>query len=245
MRTSTTIGTSRRPGLAAGSLDSRSGWPTTRPGRSSTGPGPGWRTLGAGRLHPGQLRPRDLDLEGGRRPLHGPAGRRPPVEEGVRQLRDGRPLAAPEVGRELGLLRLDPGRGARGAQAGRPARGRDRGPGARPRLYRAVREASSGKKADWFTTHGDVFPVGTSRMKPFAADLAQRLAELPLEAAEQGPQRVEPLLRPGDQRRGPALGQRRGGLRRDRLRPARGLPLPGVRRARPSSSSQIRIRELP
>jgi Domain of Unknown Function (DUF1080) len=24
------------------------------------------------------------------------------------------------------------------------------------------------KKADWFTTHGDVFPVGSSKMKPFA-----------------------------------------------------------------------------
>ena len=29
-------------------------------------------------------------------------------------------------------------------------------------------EKGSGKKADWFTTHGDVFPVGTSKMKPFA-----------------------------------------------------------------------------
>ena len=29
-------------------------------------------------------------------------------------------------------------------------------------------EKSSGKKADWFTTHGDVFPVGTAKMKPFA-----------------------------------------------------------------------------
>ncbi len=28
-------------------------------------------------------------------------------------------------------------------------------------------EARTGKKADWFTTHGDVFPVGTSKMKPF------------------------------------------------------------------------------
>jgi hypothetical protein len=28
-------------------------------------------------------------------------------------------------------------------------------------------EKQSGKKANWFTTHGDVFPVGTSRMKPF------------------------------------------------------------------------------
>jgi hypothetical protein len=29
-------------------------------------------------------------------------------------------------------------------------------------------EKSTGKKADWFTTHGDVFPVGTAKMKPFA-----------------------------------------------------------------------------
>lgn len=28
-------------------------------------------------------------------------------------------------------------------------------------------EKESGKKADWFTTHGDVFPVGTSKMTPF------------------------------------------------------------------------------
>ena len=28
-------------------------------------------------------------------------------------------------------------------------------------------ERSTGKKADWFTTHGDVFSVGTSKMKPF------------------------------------------------------------------------------
>jgi hypothetical protein len=28
-------------------------------------------------------------------------------------------------------------------------------------------EKQTGKKADWFTTDGDVFPVGTSKMKPF------------------------------------------------------------------------------
>lgn len=28
-------------------------------------------------------------------------------------------------------------------------------------------EKSSGKKGDWFTTHGDVFPVGTSTLEPF------------------------------------------------------------------------------
>ncbi len=29
-------------------------------------------------------------------------------------------------------------------------------------------EKATGKKGDWFTTHGDVFPVGTAKMKPFA-----------------------------------------------------------------------------
>lgn len=33
--------------------------------------------------------------------------------------------------------------------------------------YTAAYEKSSGKKADWFTCHGDVFPVG-AKMKPFA-----------------------------------------------------------------------------
>jgi len=33
--------------------------------------------------------------------------------------------------------------------------------------YAAEFEKQNGKKADWFTTHGDVFPVGTSKLKPF------------------------------------------------------------------------------
>ncbi len=33
--------------------------------------------------------------------------------------------------------------------------------------YTAKYEKSTGKKADWFTTDGDVFPVGSSTMKPF------------------------------------------------------------------------------
>jgi hypothetical protein len=33
--------------------------------------------------------------------------------------------------------------------------------------YTEQYEKSSGKKADWFTSHGDVFPVGSSKMKPF------------------------------------------------------------------------------
>jgi hypothetical protein len=34
--------------------------------------------------------------------------------------------------------------------------------------YAEQYEKETGKKADWFTTHGDVFPVGTSKMTPFA-----------------------------------------------------------------------------
>lgn len=34
--------------------------------------------------------------------------------------------------------------------------------------YTEQYEKSTGQKANWFTTHGDVFPVGSSRMKPFA-----------------------------------------------------------------------------
>jgi hypothetical protein len=33
--------------------------------------------------------------------------------------------------------------------------------------YAEEYERSSGKKGDWFTTNGDVFPVGTAKMKPF------------------------------------------------------------------------------
>ena len=33
--------------------------------------------------------------------------------------------------------------------------------------YAEKYEKDKGKKPDWFTTHGDVFPVGSSRMKPF------------------------------------------------------------------------------
>ena len=34
--------------------------------------------------------------------------------------------------------------------------------------YSAQYEKQSGKKADWFTTDGDVFPLGKTRMKPFS-----------------------------------------------------------------------------
>ena len=33
--------------------------------------------------------------------------------------------------------------------------------------YKDQYEKATGKKADWFTTHGDVFPVGAAKMTPF------------------------------------------------------------------------------
>jgi hypothetical protein len=33
--------------------------------------------------------------------------------------------------------------------------------------YAKKYEQETGKKPDWFTSHGDVFPVGKSKMKPF------------------------------------------------------------------------------
>ncbi len=34
--------------------------------------------------------------------------------------------------------------------------------------YTEKYEKQTGKKADWFTTHGDVFPTGNAKMTPFA-----------------------------------------------------------------------------
>ena len=95
----------------------------------------------AGRLRERQPRPRHLDLEGRRRPLHGPAGGRDPDEEARDELRARGPVAAPPVGGQLGDLRLGAREGAQGPEAEQAAAGRHRGAGARPRLRRAVREA--------------------------------------------------------------------------------------------------------
>ena len=96
--------------------------------------------------------------------------------------------------------------------------------------YREQYEKQSGKKATWFTTNGDVFAVGTSKMTPFPPVSPDGSRSFPTKTPEQGGRRVEPLLRPRHQRRGPALGQRRGSLRRQRLRAALGFSLPRVGR---------------
>ena len=80
--------------------------------------------------------------------------------------------------------------------------------------YKENYEKQSGKKADWFTTDGDVFPVGKSKMKPFPPTSPNGSRSFPRKNLSKGGRRVEPLLHSGDQRRGAAVGERRGGLGR-------------------------------
>ena len=52
--------------------------------------------------------------------------------------------------------------------------------------YAEQYEKRTGKKADWFTTNGDVFPVGKSKMKPFPPVSPNGSAQLPAQEPEQG-----------------------------------------------------------
>jgi hypothetical protein len=47
-------------------------------------------------------------------------------------------------------------------------------------------EKKTGKKADWFTTHGDVFPVGTSKMTPFPPVSPNGLRSFPSKRLSKG-----------------------------------------------------------
>ena len=138
-------------------------------------------------------------------------------------------VAAPPVGRQFGDLRLGAREGARGHQARPVPRGGievqvlDHG-------YTEQYEKQPGKKPTWFTTNGDVFPVGTSKMTPFPPVSPDGSRSFPTKHLSKGVGAVEPLLRPGHQRRGPALGQRRGGLRRQQLRATVGISLPRIGR---------------
>jgi hypothetical protein len=52
--------------------------------------------------------------------------------------------------------------------------------------YAAKYEQSTGKKADWFTTDGDVFPVGSSTMKPFPPTAPNGQRSFPKERHSRG-----------------------------------------------------------
>ena len=130
-----------------------------------------------GRLRQRQLRQGHLELEDGRLgPLHRQAGRRDPhARRPVHELRAGARVEAREAGRQLRRLRLGAEGVARRAQE----------PGSCPAASRCRSsttattsnyEKDGKKKADWFTTNGDVFPVGNSKMKPFPPVVARTAA---------------------------------------------------------------------
>ena len=52
--------------------------------------------------------------------------------------------------------------------------------------YAEQYEKKHGKKADWFTTDGDVFPVGTSKMKPFPPTSANGSRSFPTKRLSKG-----------------------------------------------------------
>ena len=110
--------------------------------------------------------------------------------------------------------------------------------------YKEQYEKRSGKKGNWFTTNGDIFAVGTSKMTPFPPLSPDGSRSFPRKNLSKGVGRVEPLLRAGHQRRGPALGQRRGSLRWDQLRAANRLFCLESEGA-PVEFRPLRIRELP
>ena len=96
--------------------------------------------------------------------------------------------------------------------------------------FKASYEKSSGKPSDWFTCHGDVFPVGKAKMTPYPPLSPNAVRSYPSAEEHQTARRVEPLLHPRHQRRNPALGERHRTLRRQGLPAEQRLPLPRIRR---------------
>ncbi len=111
--------------------------------------------------------------------------------------------------------------------------------------YTAQYEKQTGKKADWFTTHGDVFPVGVSKMKPFPPISPNGSRSFPRK------QRLSKGVGAWNHYyiRG-INGEIRlwvnggGSFRRRRRGTANGVSVPGIGRL-PIEFKNIRVRELP
>ena len=182
------------------------------------------------RLHRRQLRPRHLDMERRRDPLHGQARRRDPHQKAGDQFRAGRRVEAPAHRAETRGSSSGPPR--RHSRASSPTR--SHGAASRCRYSttdtRSNTRNSPARKATWFTTDGDVFAVGTSKMTPFAPVSPDGSRSFPTKHLSKGVGEWNHYYVRGNQRRGPALGQRRGSIRRQRLRAAVGVSLPGIGR---------------
>jgi 3-keto-disaccharide hydrolase len=137
-----------------------------RPRAGIDGTGPGWRALGEGDFAPVNCNPETWTWKDGvihctGRPI-GVIRTKTPVTnfELVAQWRH------LQSGGNSGIFVWVPEAVLKGIEPGRLPRGGievqilDHG-------YAELHEKKTGKKGDFFTTHGDVFPVGTSKMKPF------------------------------------------------------------------------------
>ena len=142
--------------------------PASPPKAFLDGSGPGCgRRWGGSRLHRGELRTQDLDLERrfGAHCTGQPVGvirtkKSLTNFELVAQWRHLKSAGNSGIfvwASDKSLEDLKPGTLPRG---GIEVQVLDHG-------YAEQYKKQTGKKADWFTTNGDVFPVGTSKMKPF------------------------------------------------------------------------------
>jgi hypothetical protein len=157
------IGGSLAFGLPRGGADE----PAALPKASLDGTGPGWRALGEKDFENVNCNPDTWTWEGGLVRCTGqPVGvirtaKRYANFELVAQWRH------LKSGGNSGIFVWAPEAALQGIKPGTLPRGGievqvlDHG-------YTEQYEKQSGKKADWFTTHGDVFPVGTSKLTPFA-----------------------------------------------------------------------------
>ena len=89
-------------------------------------------------------------------------------------------------GGNSGIFVWAPEKVARGHQAQLAPARRHRSADPRPRLPRTIREKVRQERPTWFTTHGDVFAVGTSKMTPFPPVSPRRHRSFPSKRLSKG-----------------------------------------------------------
>ena len=87
-------------------------------------------------------------------------------------------------------------------------------------------------KNEWFTTHGDIFPIHGAKMTPAGKVAFEWCSELPIGRIVQELAGMEPLSRRCQRWRDPSQRQRKGSVRRKELLASQRLYLPRVRRFR-------------
>jgi len=91
--------------------------------------------------------------------------------------------------------------------------------------YREQYEKMSGKKGDWFTTHGDIFAVGKTKLTPFPPTSPDGSRSFPRKELSRGVGEWNHYC-VRDRRRAAPVGQRGRSVRRNGRGPADRLPVP-------------------